>query len=187
MKKAMKKSWGGWACSAWRKEGSGETSLQPFSTWGELINRRESESKFLHHLIVIGRGGMVLNQKRRDLDWILGEYFFYSETGEALVQLPRDCGCPIPGGGQGQAGRGPWQSELGVATSPWQGGWNWMIFKVLFNPSRSMILRSVLRQILAFFIQLCFLFLSISTIKIYYMWYSILLFFLLTFFFCANY
>ena len=36
-----------------------ETSLQPSSTPGKLINRRKSD--FLYHLIVIGQGGMALN------------------------------------------------------------------------------------------------------------------------------
>lgn len=33
-----------------RGEGSGETSIQPSSAWGELINRRQID--FLHSLIV---------------------------------------------------------------------------------------------------------------------------------------
>ena len=37
----MKISWGGWTCSAWRREGSGETRWLPSNTWKELINRRE--------------------------------------------------------------------------------------------------------------------------------------------------
>ena len=32
----LKTDWGSWAYSAWRKEGSGETSLWPSSTWTEL-------------------------------------------------------------------------------------------------------------------------------------------------------
>ena len=53
----MKTGWGSWACLAWRREDSGETSLQTSSAWEELINRRET-------VIVIGQGKMVLNQKR---------------------------------------------------------------------------------------------------------------------------
>jgi len=55
----MKKGGGRWACSVWRREGSGETSLRPSSTWRELISGRGSD--FLHGLIVIGQGGMALN------------------------------------------------------------------------------------------------------------------------------
>jgi len=29
----MRKGWGNWACLVWRREGSGETSLWPSSTW----------------------------------------------------------------------------------------------------------------------------------------------------------
>ena len=36
----MRKGWGNWACLVWRREGSGETSLRPSSTWRERINRR---------------------------------------------------------------------------------------------------------------------------------------------------
>ena len=46
------RGWGSWVCSAWRREGSGETSLQPSSTWRELISRKGSN--FLHGPIVIG-------------------------------------------------------------------------------------------------------------------------------------
>lgn len=37
----------------------GETSLQSFSTYRELINKRKTD--FLHRQIAIGQGGMVLN------------------------------------------------------------------------------------------------------------------------------
>ena len=36
-------SWGNWACLAWRREGSRETSLQPSNIWKEDINRREND------------------------------------------------------------------------------------------------------------------------------------------------
>jgi len=35
-----KTGWGRWAYSAWRREGCGATSLQPFSTWREPINKK---------------------------------------------------------------------------------------------------------------------------------------------------
>ncbi|PKU40413.1 rna-directed dna polymerase from mobile element jockey-like [Limosa lapponica baueri] len=51
------------------------------------------------------------------------------------------CGYPIPGSVQGQVGWGfekPAQS--GRCPWSWQGGWNWMIFKVPSNSNHSMIL-----------------------------------------------
>jgi len=39
--------------------------------------------------------------------------FFYQESGEVMEQAAqRGCGCPIPGGFQGQDGWGPWQPCL---------------------------------------------------------------------------
>ena len=55
----MRKGWGNWDCLAWRREGSGETSLRPSSTWRECINRKGNSC--LWGWIVIGQGGMVLN------------------------------------------------------------------------------------------------------------------------------
>jgi len=53
-----KKGRGSWACSAWRREGSGETPLQPSSTCGELIIRRETDFIWSNS----GRTrGMILN------------------------------------------------------------------------------------------------------------------------------
>ena len=48
-----------WVCSTWRKEASGEASLQPSSTFGEFMNRKETD--FLHSLIVVGQGRIVLD------------------------------------------------------------------------------------------------------------------------------
>ena len=56
---ATKKGWGNWACGAWKREGSRETSVWPSSTWREHINR--SGIDCLHGLIVIREGGIVLN------------------------------------------------------------------------------------------------------------------------------
>ena len=53
---------------------------------------------------------------------------------------PGSCGCPIPGGAQGQVGWGPEQPELLGATSPWQGAWNWMGFKIPSKPNPYTIL-----------------------------------------------
>jgi len=72
-----------------------------------LVNR-------LHGWIVIGQGGMVLNWDRRGLGWILGGSF-YTEGGDTLEQVAQGgCGCPIPGGIQGQAGCGSGQPGLVV-------------------------------------------------------------------------
>jgi len=59
----------------------------------------------------------------------------------ALAQLPESCGCLIAGGTQGQAGWGPEQPDL-VGGNPAHstGVGTYMIFKVLSNPSHSMIL-----------------------------------------------
>jgi len=61
----IRKGWGNWACLAWRREGSGETSLRPSSTWREHINRRGNGC--LWRWIVIGQGEMVLNWDRGGL------------------------------------------------------------------------------------------------------------------------
>jgi len=45
--------------------------------------------------------------------------FFHSEVGDALEQVARGgCGCPIPGGIQGQTGWDPGQSDLLVGSQP---------------------------------------------------------------------
>jgi len=50
--------WGSWACSVWRREGSGETFLLHSNAWRELISRRWNN--FLHSLIVTRQDGMAL-------------------------------------------------------------------------------------------------------------------------------
>jgi len=54
---------------------------------------------------------------------------FYREVGEALAQAAqRGCGCPMPGGVQGQVGWGPGQPDLvpdvvvGTPACSWEGG-----------------------------------------------------------------
>jgi len=58
-----KKGWGSWPDSAWRRKGSGKTSLWPSCTWGKHTSRRRTD--FLHGVIVIviviGQGGMASN------------------------------------------------------------------------------------------------------------------------------
>ena len=55
----------------------------------------------------------------------------------------RGCGCPIPGGVQGQVGWDPGQPGLvnGEVGGPArQGGWRFMILEVPSNPGHSVIL-----------------------------------------------
>ena len=65
---AMRKGWESWGCSAWRREGCGETWLQLFNTWRRPIRKKGTD--FLAGSVVIGQGVRVLNLKRVDLDWI---------------------------------------------------------------------------------------------------------------------
>ena len=59
-----------------------------------------------------GQGERVLGWRRKDLGWISGEVLSY-ESGEMLEQAVwRGCGCPVPGGVQGQVGWVPWQPGL---------------------------------------------------------------------------
>ena len=76
-----------------------------------------------------------LNEERFRLDF--KGNFFQREGGEVLAQAAqRMCGCPIPGGIQGQTGWGPGQSDLMpnlVVGKPAHGrvSWNYMICRSL--------------------------------------------------------
>ena len=70
------------------------------------MNRRENGC--LQGWTVIGQGGMVLNWNREGLGWILGRSFSHRVVAQG------GCGCPIPGGIQGQAGCGSGQPGLVV-------------------------------------------------------------------------
>jgi len=63
-------------------------------------------------VIVIGQGRMVLNWDRGGLGWILGGSFSHRGWWHTGTGCPRSCGCPIPGGIQGQAGCGSGQPGL---------------------------------------------------------------------------
>jgi len=47
-----------WSCSAWRREGSGETLLQPFDMQSGL---KKMERDLLQGLVVTGQGATVLS------------------------------------------------------------------------------------------------------------------------------
>ena len=75
------------SCLAWRIEGSRKTSLWPFSTSRERINRRGNGC--LRGWIVIGQGGMVLNWDRGGLGWVLGGSFSHRGWWRTGTGCPR--------------------------------------------------------------------------------------------------
>jgi len=65
----------------------------------------------------------------------------YTEGGDALEQVAQGgCGCPIPGGIQGQAGCGSGQPGLVVGDPAYSRGLKLDITAVLSNPGHSVIL-----------------------------------------------
>ena len=65
----------------------------------------------------------------------------HTEGGVTLEQVAQGgCGCPIPGGIQGQAGCGSGQPGLVVDNPAHSRGLKLMIIVVLFNPGHSRIL-----------------------------------------------
>jgi len=97
---------------AWRREGSGETSLWPSSTWREHIKRRGDGC--LRAWIAIGQEGVVLNWDRGGLGWIWGGSFSPRGWWRTEQVAQGGCGCPIPASTQGQAGCGSGQPGLVV-------------------------------------------------------------------------
>jgi len=71
----------------------------------------------LYGLIVIGQGGMVLNRDRGGLGETLGGNFSHRMWSPTGTGCPRSCGCPIPGGIQGQVGCGSGQPGLVVGNA----------------------------------------------------------------------
>jgi len=66
-----------------RREGPGETSGGISACKGGLL---EGRGHSLAELAVTGRGEMVSNKKRGDLDWVCKEGGFYGKGGEAVAQ-----------------------------------------------------------------------------------------------------
>jgi len=53
---------------------------------------------------------------------VISETFFHLECDDTSAQAAqKSCGCPFPGGAQGQVGWGRGQPELVGGTSSWQG------------------------------------------------------------------
>ena len=69
------------------------------------------------------------------------EEVFHTEGGDTLEQVAQGgCGCPIPGGIQGQAGCGSGQPGLLVGDPAHSRGLELMGIVVLFNPGHSVVL-----------------------------------------------
>ena len=63
---AVRKGWESWGCSAWRREGSRKSLLEPFSTWRPTGKQEED---FWQRRVVIAWAVMALNWNRADLDY----------------------------------------------------------------------------------------------------------------------
>ena len=82
----MKGGRGSWACLAWRRKESEETSLQPSSACEELINMREID--FLHGLTATGQGEVASNLKRGDLGQLFSRIFFTQVSLSDCLRFP---------------------------------------------------------------------------------------------------
>ena len=100
-----------WGCSAWRRAGSGETLLQPFST-SKGAYKKGGDRLFSRAYCDRTRGsGFELKEGRFRLD-IRKIFFFYSVGGETLEQVAQRSGrCPIPRNIQGRVRQGSEQPD----------------------------------------------------------------------------
>uniref|UniRef100_A0A8C3JNR1 Clusterin N-terminal domain-containing protein n=1 Tax=Calidris pygmaea TaxID=425635 RepID=A0A8C3JNR1_9CHAR len=121
--------------------------FQPFF---EMTQRmlEEAQGGWEHPLGGFATGRVVppphpggLDMERGEMELRCGEELVWWEGGESLAQVaPRSCGCPIPGGVEGQVGGGLEQPGV-VGGVPAQGrGWHWGGFKVPSHPNHSVIL-----------------------------------------------
>jgi len=82
----VQKGWGNCTCLAWKREGSGETSLWPSNTWREHINRKGNSC--LQGWVVIGQG-VLFNPGHSMILW------FYDTLLTVYVNLWR-CYTSLP-------------------------------------------------------------------------------------------
>jgi len=133
------KGWRIWACSTWRREPLGKTSLCPSSTWRELISRRETD--FIRGLLVLEQEGTILNYKMGDLDQILRRNFLLRRWWDTGMHFQKKWWKTYHWRHLRSGWMGSWASwSSGWHPCPWQACWNWMILKVPSNSSYSVIL-----------------------------------------------
>jgi len=99
-----------WSFLAWRREGFGETLQSPSSICREPTGKMGRYAVW--GSVVMGQRVMALNQRRDNLDYILGGNSLLRGRWGAGTAAQRSCGCPIPGGAQGQVGWDPGQPDL---------------------------------------------------------------------------
>ena len=83
----MRKDWESWGCSAWRREGCGETLEQPFSTWTGC--RKDEENIFSRACCDRARtNGFKLREGRFRLD--IRRKFFMVRMVKHWNRMPRE-------------------------------------------------------------------------------------------------
>jgi len=111
----IKKGWGSWACSAWKRRFQGDITVA-FQCLKKPINKMVTN--FSCRMLVIEQWAIVLNKKKGDLD--IRRKLFTQRVVRPRHSCPEKLWCPIPGGAQGQVG---WDSEKPalVGSSPAHG------------------------------------------------------------------